>query len=80
MLSTPERLADPHNHAAPILDYFEDDGETQDAFVVMPLLRYFDDPPFTTVNEPIDFVRQILEVRMLRSHTQSPIYFYLHRA
>ena len=61
-LSTPEKQADPRNHAVPVLDYFVDDGDTGDAFIVMPLLRVFYDPPFSTVNEVIDFVRQILEV------------------
>jgi hypothetical protein len=52
-------LNDPHNHAVPVLDYFTKDD---DGFLVMPLLRKFDDPPFGTVEEVVDFVRQMLQV------------------
>ena len=67
MLSTPERINDPHNHAVPLLDYFVDDANAEDAFIVMPLLRRFDDPEFTSVDEVIDFARQVFEVGL--SHT-----------
>jgi serine/threonine protein kinase len=58
-LSSPARREDPHNYAVPILDCFTK-GEY--AFLVMPLLRPFDDPPFATVAEVVDFVRQMLQV------------------
>ena len=61
-LSTPERRSDPRNHAVPLLDYFVDDHDEQFAFIFMPLLRRFDDPPFTSVDEVTDFVHQALEV------------------
>jgi hypothetical protein len=62
MLSSPELRNDPHNHAVPILDYFTKDDESKHGFLVMPLLRKFDDPPFGTVGEVVDFVRQMLQV------------------
>jgi serine/threonine protein kinase len=62
MLSSPELRNDPHNHAVPVLDYFTKDDEPQHGFLVMPLLRKFDDPPFGTVGEVVDFVRQMLQV------------------
>ena len=62
MLSSTERRKDPHNHAVPILDYFVEGGDSQDAFLVMPLLRPFDDPAFSTVSEVIDLFRQLLQV------------------
>ena len=66
MLSSPERLADPRNHAVPLLDSFVDDSNPEDAFLVMPLLRIFDDPPFNTVGEVLDFIQQMLEVLQFR--------------
>jgi serine/threonine protein kinase len=72
MLSSPERRKDPHNHAVPVLDYFVDDDNPSQAFLVMPLLRPFDSPPFDTVNEALDFVRQILEVCCI--HHRIPYY------
>lgn len=69
MFSSPERRNDPHNHAVPVLDYFVEDCESPEAFLVTPLLRPCDDPPFTTVKEVIDFVRQMLEAcHKLRSN------------
>lgn len=53
---------DPRNHCVPILDNFEDEMETDTEFIVMPLLQNFDSPPFDTVLEAFDFVRQMLEV------------------
>ena len=50
------------NHCVPVLDHFSDDSEPQFSFLVMPLFRWFDDPPFYTVDEVLDFVRQTLEV------------------
>ena len=62
MLSEPERRQDAHNHAVPIVDYFLDDTDPEIAFLVMPLLRPFDDPPFASVDEVLDCIRQLLEV------------------
>ncbi len=55
-------LSDPRNHCVPILDYFEDDSEEDLAFIVMPLLRQFDSPPFSFISEVVDFIFQTLEV------------------
>ena len=56
---------DPRNHSVPILDSFEDEKDSDTEFIVMPLLRLFDSPPFDTVEEAFDFVRQMLEVRWI---------------
>lgn len=53
---------DIRNHCVPILDYFEDESESNTAFMVMPLLRAFNDPPFVFIYEVTDFIRQTLEV------------------
>lgn len=62
-LTSEKLLRDPHNHCVPILDYFEDDSADGPAFLVMPLLRPFNDPPFSRVDEVVDFMTQTLEVR-----------------
>lgn len=62
MLSAPELLKDPQNPCVPIVDYFRDDMDQAVAYLVMPLLRGFQDPPFSYVDEVVDFVRQTLEV------------------
>lgn len=49
----------------PIYDYIR--GESEE-FLVMPLLRAFDDPPFYAVEEVLDFVRQTLEVSAVCLH------------
>lgn len=68
MLSTPERLQDSRNHCVPILDFIEGDEEEYISFLVMPLLRKFNDPPFHFVGEIVDFVQQTLEVCTYPAH------------
>ena len=58
---------DENNHCVPILDTFEDEAEDDVEFIVMPLLRNFDDPPFYRVTEAVDFMRQTLKVRTFQS-------------
>ncbi|TDL14472.1 kinase-like protein [Rickenella mellea] len=61
LVSTPERLHDPRNHCVPLLDHFQDPNEPDIYYLVMPRLRAFDDPPFATLEEGLDFIRQMLE-------------------
>ena len=63
MLSTGGLLADPRNHCAPVIDVIDDPNYDSVSYMVMPLLRLADSPPFQYVKEIIDFVDQILEVR-----------------
>ncbi|KAJ3476120.1 hypothetical protein NLI96_g11382 [Meripilus lineatus] len=60
-LSSSELREDPRNHCVPILDYFEDEEDETISFMVMPLLRHFDNPKFGPVNELLDFGDQIFE-------------------
>jgi hypothetical protein len=56
-------LDDPANHSVPILDTFGDLVDKSISYMVMPFLRLTDNPPFEVVEEVLDFVDQILEVR-----------------
>jgi len=60
-LSRPTLRAESSNHTVPLLDIIE--GNDEYDFLVMPLLRFFDDPPFRVmfVDEVLDFVQQSLE-------------------
>jgi len=59
--SAPERRDHPTNHAIPVLDHFTAMlNGTEEYFIVMPLLRPFNDPPFFVVSEVIDFMQQTL--------------------
>ncbi len=60
-LSDLRMRGDTRNRAVPLLDLLV--GEEDHDFLVMPLLRHFDDPRFLYVEEVVDFVRQTLEVR-----------------
>jgi hypothetical protein len=60
MLNT---IDDPANHSVPILDTFEDSVNKSISYLVMPFLRLIDDPSFEVVEDVLDFVDQILEVR-----------------
>ncbi|TDL17188.1 hypothetical protein BD410DRAFT_843815 [Rickenella mellea] len=60
-LTAPERARDPRNHCVPILDHFAHDNDPSVHFIVMPVLRKFNNPPFHTVREALDFIEQTLE-------------------
>ena len=59
MLSSHEDAA---NHSVPILDTFVDSTDESISYVVMPFLRLFNDPPFESIGEILDFADQILDV------------------
>jgi hypothetical protein len=63
-------IDDPANHSVPILDTFEDSVDKSISYLVMPFLRLADDPPFRVVEEVLDFVDQILEVRLWHALTK----------
>ena len=68
-LSSPEMLQDPRNHCVPILDVVEDEDPTY-SFMVMPFLRYVDDPPFERVQDVVQFCDEIFEVFKMSSTMQ----------
>jgi len=57
-------IDDPVNHSVHIIDTFEDSVNKSISYLVMPFLRLTDSPPFEVVVEVLDFVDQILEVRL----------------
>lgn len=57
-----EMRRDPRNHCVPALDSFEDPLDPRKEIIVMPMLRTFGSPPFDTVQEVLEFTRQMLEV------------------
>ena len=57
------RQDDPSNHTCPVLDVFRDPEDEEYEFLVLPVLRIFDDPPFDAVDDVFEFVKQTLEVR-----------------
>lgn len=61
-LTSPELLEDPYNHCVPLLDVIYDPSDPQTCFVVMPFLRYIDQPPFELVEDMLECGERILEV------------------
>jgi hypothetical protein len=53
---------DSRNHVVPLYDVFIDSLTPHIQYMVMPVLRRFDDPEFITVGEVVEFVSQVLEV------------------
>lgn len=66
-LTTEDKLRNPFNHCVPCLDYFRDDNDKTRYYLITPILLPFDAVPFETVDEVLDFMRQMLEVRRNRS-------------
>ena len=62
MLTTKEMLADPRNHCIPVIEIIEDPDDDKLSYMVMPLLRHVNYPPFGCMKEIVDFVDQVFEV------------------
>ncbi|KAI0724169.1 kinase-like domain-containing protein [Fomitopsis betulina] len=60
-VGTPPLSDDPTNHCVPVLDSFEDATNPSASYIVMPLLRYFDDPSFESIEDVLEFGEQLLE-------------------
>ena len=58
-------IRDERNHCVQVWDSFDAPDDPTRTIIVMPLLRKFDDPPFETVGEVVECVRQLLEVHTL---------------
>ncbi|OCB88199.1 hypothetical protein A7U60_g4604 [Sanghuangporus baumii] len=70
-LSEPERLQDSNNHAAALLDVFADDNDPRFSYMVMPLLRPYYYPDFYSVDEVVEFMRQLLQAGYTTASRQS---------
>ncbi|KAI0779507.1 hypothetical protein C8Q74DRAFT_1367393 [Fomes fomentarius] len=57
-LSSPPLSEDSRNHCCPILEVLEDPCDPDLRLLVMPILRKFNDPKFSTVGEAVEFFRQ----------------------
>jgi len=64
LLRQEEWTSDPRNHCVPILNLFKDPQDPELFYLVMPLLRPMNDPPFEQVKEIMEFTDQILEVKV----------------
>lgn len=61
-LTTSPLYDDPTNHCIPYLEVLQDPHAANIELVVMPLLRAYNDPPFDTVGEAVEFFHQAFEV------------------
>ncbi|KAF8958502.1 kinase-like domain-containing protein [Flammula alnicola] len=59
--SSRRMTSDSRNHVVPFYDTFGDSFSPHIQYMVMPVLRRFDDPEFLMVCEVVDFVSQVLE-------------------
>ena len=53
---------DPRNHCVPVLEILRDSEDEAWSYMVMPFLRYIDDPPFESVENVLDCCEQLLVV------------------
>ena len=58
---------DPRNHCIPVMDVFPDEDDPSKSYLVMPFLRYIDDPPFESIGSMLECGEQLLEVRLMFS-------------
>ncbi|KAF8555578.1 hypothetical protein OG21DRAFT_1483816 [Imleria badia] len=60
-LGSVDNRKDKRNHCVPVLALFPDDRDPWYRYIVMPVLRPFNEPNFTSLGEVLDFVNQTLE-------------------
>ncbi|KAG6373909.1 kinase-like domain-containing protein [Boletus reticuloceps] len=60
-LGSTESRKDGRNHCVPIISIFSDELDPKYQYIVMPVLRPFNEPDFTSFGEIVDFVNQTLE-------------------
>lgn len=64
LFSEPTLRSDKRNRCVPILDVLSL-PDCADVLLVMPFLRFWDDPRLQTIGEVVEFFRQMLEVRTM---------------
>lgn len=64
-LSSAPLSSDPRNHCVPMHEYLTVPDVTGWLILVMPLLRHFNNPPFSSINEIVLFLRQAFEARTI---------------
>ncbi|OSD03660.1 hypothetical protein PYCCODRAFT_1490426 [Trametes coccinea BRFM310] len=60
-LSSAEMRRDPRNHCVPLLDVLCDPAEPETSYIVMPFLRFIDDPAFELLDDVLECLDQVLE-------------------
>ena len=68
------------NHCPAVLDLFRDPMDPSLSFVVIPFLRHFDSPSLQTVQDAIDLIHQVLEVKSVASPSYQLADGSVHRA
>ncbi|EAU85847.2 other/AgaK1 protein kinase [Coprinopsis cinerea okayama7 len=53
--------SNPENHCVPVLAVLNPPDDPEHDIAVLPILRDYDDPPFETIGEVVDYIGQILE-------------------
>lgn len=62
-LNTDELRQDPRNHCVPLLDVLRDPLDADMSIMVMPFLKYIDKPDMERVEDVLQCIDQVLEVR-----------------
>ncbi|KAJ8592592.1 hypothetical protein M405DRAFT_812477 [Rhizopogon salebrosus TDB-379] len=60
-LRSPQLSRDPTNHCVPVIEFIPDESLVDACYLVMPLLRPFNDPEFMVMGEVVEFIQQILD-------------------
>lgn len=63
LFSSPPHNSDPKNHCVPVYDVLEMPEKGLN-FIVMPYLSFWEIPPFGTIGEVVECIRQMFEVSL----------------
>ena len=78
-LGSADNRKDKRNHCVLVLAVFPDDRDLWCRYIVMPVLRPFNEPNFTSLGEVLDFVNQTLEVSVV-SFSYPLVKYFVFRA
>ncbi len=67
------KSTDPRNHCVPILRELPVPDMDNHTIIVVPYLRPWHDPPFKTIGEGIQFLKEMLELRCMFIYTMTNV-------
>ena len=61
-MSEPSIRSDPENRAVPLVEILDSPDSDDVRILVLPLLRFYDEPEFETIGEAVHFIDEFMSV------------------
>jgi hypothetical protein len=77
---TGDIASEPQNHCVPVLETLHPPNTDDSVILVMPFLRSYNDPPFESIGDVVNFLRQVFEVSQIHISSSFGGFNLMHRA